>query len=115
MVATEPPSTDQLAPVTLAARSEQRKTTTLAISSGVANRPSGTLSSCTLIASARESPRALAVWSASPPPAPRRHRRDERAHQPHRGHHVQVPLQLPVVVAQLVEPLGVSRAGVVDE
>ena len=40
MVATVPPSTDQWAPVTSAARSEQRKTTTLAISSAVPKRPS---------------------------------------------------------------------------
>ena len=31
------------------------------------------------------------------------HRRRERAHQPHRRHHVQLPLRLPVLVGELVE------------
>ena len=60
MVATVPPSTDQLAPVTSAARSEQRKTTTLAISSGVPKRPSVVLPAWTSIDSSRVSPRACA-------------------------------------------------------
>jgi hypothetical protein len=64
-----PPSTDHAAPVTVEARSEQRKTITLAISSSVAKRPSGTLPCWTSSASSREIPRASAVWSAIPPGA----------------------------------------------
>ena len=167
MVATVPPSTDQLAPVTSAARSEQRKTTTPAISSGVPKRPSVVLPAWTSIDSSRESrapvrsgPRArprpstargdgpgrdrvdehalgaVAVGEHArerglgglghrvggvgerralagrrgdvdhPAPAALGHRRRERAHQPHRGHHVQLPLQLPVLLAQLAERLA---------
>ena len=51
------------------APSEQRNTQTLAISSGVAKRPSGTLPSCSASASSRLMPFALAFWSASPPGA----------------------------------------------
>ena len=50
-----------------------------------------------------------------PAAARRGHRRRERAHQAHRRHHVQVPLVLPVLVAQLFERPGPARAGVVHQ
>ena len=49
------------------------------------------------------------------PQPPLGHRRRRRAHQPHRRHHVQLPLRLPVLVGQLVERADGARAGVVDQ
>ena len=37
------------------------------------------------------------------------------AHQPHRRHHVELPLGLPLVVGELLERAHRARAGVVDE
>ena len=56
MIGTVPPSTDQAAPVTFEARSEQRNTIAAAISSSVPKRPSGILSRCASSASSRVMP-----------------------------------------------------------
>ena len=76
-----PPSTDQAAPVTSEARSEHRKTTTAAISSGsreAARAGRGRLRLERLLA--RPRPWAAAVWSPSPPSAdPQRRARRRRA------------------------------------
>ncbi len=50
-----------------------------------------------------------------PPPAALGHARRGRAHQPHRRHHVQLPLDVPVLVAQLVERPHRARARVVHQ
>ncbi len=50
------------------------------------------------------------------PPSPALgHPRRGRPHQPHRRHHVQLPLRLPVGVLQLVQRLGLAGAGVVHQ
>ena len=67
-----PPSTDHAAPVTFDARSEHRKTTTAAISSGSAKRPIGTRDAWSSIAGLR----------ASRGPSPRRSDRRARRRPP---------------------------------
>src|SRR5262245_43992090 len=63
MIGTVPPSALHAAPVTYEARSEQRKTTTAAISSGRARRPRGRPAPTFASTSSRSPP----CWSARPP------------------------------------------------
>src|SRR5919204_103050 len=69
MIGTVPPSALHAAPVTYAARSEQRNVTTAAISSGSARRPSGRPAPTAARTSSRVLPLRAACWSARPPSA----------------------------------------------
>ena len=67
------------------------------------------------VESARRAPARRRAHVHHAPAARVRHGGGQRAHQPHRRHHVQLPLLLPVGVGQVLERAGLARAGVVHE
>jgi hypothetical protein len=128
---TAPPSTDHAAPTTLDAGSEHRNTITadrtrrhrvhqhlalgVQVGEGPRQRQLGGLGHRVRHVRAGRPLARRGAHVDDPPPAALRHRGRGRAHQPHRRHHVQLPLGLPLLIGELLEGANRARARVVDQ